>query len=55
MSAQEAGIPIEEIPMVIKKMKQFVKQRKNSVFMDSAKVMDGVVCCRQQSRRNCNI
>ena len=42
MSAQEAGIPIEEIPMDGNKEDvEAMAQRKNSVFMDSAKVMGG--------------
>ena len=42
MSAQEAGIPIEEIPMDGNKEDvEAMSQRKNSVFMDSAKVMGG--------------
>jgi hypothetical protein len=42
MSAQEAGIPIEEIPMDGNKEDvEALSQRKNSVFMDSAKVMGG--------------
>ena len=42
MSAQEAGIPIEEIPMDGNKEDvEALSQRKNSVFMDSAKIMGG--------------
>tara|TARA_Y100000768_G_scaffold383771_1_gene366510 strand:- start:6378 stop:7667 length:1290 start_codon:yes stop_codon:yes gene_type:complete len=42
MSAQEAGIPIEEIPMDGNKEDvEAMAQRRNSVFMDSAKVMGG--------------
>jgi len=42
MSAQEAGIPIEEIPMDGNKEDvESLRDRKNSVFMDSAKIMGG--------------